>query len=86
MCEIDDLGKPKTRRNTGGAKAHLDTEDRYKDAVDRENADVAVDTADEELDTCQTHDDQSQDSQSGDGSVVKEKPFQFKRGVQPSRQ
>ena len=79
------MGRPKTRQNTGGAKAHPDTEDRYEDAVDREDADVATDTADEEVDNCQTQDDHSQDSQSGDGSVVKEKPFQFKRGVQPSR-
>ena len=83
LREIGDMGRPKTRRNTGGAKAHPDTEDCYEDAVDREDEDVAVDTADEE--NCQVYDDQSQDGQSGDGSVVKEKPFQFKKGVQPSR-
>ena len=77
------MGRPKTRRNMGGAKAHPDTEDRYEDAVDREDEDATVDTADEE--NCQVDDDQSQESQSVDGSVVKEKPFQFKRGVQPSK-
>ena len=67
----------------GGAKAHPDTEDRYEDAVDREDEDATVDTADKE--NCQVDDDQSQESQSVDGSVIKEKPFQFKRGVQPSK-
>ena len=77
------MGRPKTRRNTGGAKAHPDTEDCYEDAVDREDEDATVDTADEE--NCQVDDDQSQEGQSVDGSAVKEKPFQFKKGVQPSK-
>ena len=83
MRKIGDMGRPKTRRNMGGAKAHPDTEDCYEDAVDRENENATVDTADEE--NCQVDDDQSQESQSVDGSVVKGKPFQFKRGVQPSK-
>ena len=83
LREIGDMNRPKTRRNTGRAKAHPDTEDRYEDAVDREDEDAAVDTADEE--NCQVDDDQSQVGRSADGSVVREKPFQFKRGVQPSR-
>ena len=61
-----------------GAKAHPDTEDCYEDAVDREDKDATVDTADEE--NCQVDDDQSQESQSVDGSVVKGKAFPVQEG------
>ena len=77
------MGRPKTRRNMVEPRLTLTLEDCYEDAVDREDEDATVDTADEE--NCQVDDDQSQEGQSVDGSVVKEKPFQFKKGVQPSK-
>ena len=77
------MGYPKTRKGRSGAKAHPDNEDHYKDAVERDDETQVGDTADEE--DQQEIDNQSQGSQSKDGSVVQEKPFQFKKGVQPSK-
>ena len=72
------MSRPKTRRNKGGATAHSEVEENYEDArgSDVDTAEVVGSTAGEES---------SQDDRSVDGSVVKNKPFQFTKGVQPSR-
>ena len=72
------MGRPKTRRNKGGATANSEVEENYEDArgSDVDTAEVVGSTAGEES---------SQDDRSVDGSVVKNKPFQFTKGVQPSR-
>ena len=72
------MGRPRTRRNKGGATAHSEVEENYEDArgSDVDTAEVVDSTAGEES---------SQDDRSVDGSVVKSKPFQFTKGVQPSR-
>ena len=85
LRKIGDMGRPNTSKTKGGAKAHPHTEDCYEDAVDRKNVDAVEDTAGKESDNHQNHDDRSQDNQSVDGSIVREKPFQFRKGVQPSR-
>ena len=72
------MGRPKTRRNKGGATAHSEVEENYEDTrgSDIDAAKVVDSTAGEES---------SQDDRSEDGSIVKNKPFQFSKGVQPSR-
>ena len=72
------MGHPKTCRNKGGATAHSEVEENYEDThgSDVDAAEVVDSTAGEES---------SQDDQSVDGSVMKNKPFQFSKGMQPSR-
>ena len=72
------MGCPKTCRNKGGAAAHSEVEENYEDTCgsDVDAAEVVDSTAGEES---------SQDDRSVDGSIVKSKPFQFSKWVQPSR-
>ena len=76
------IGHPKIHLNVGGPTAHPEVEEHFEDARDNEidSAGEARSTVGEEVDDHQSQDERS----SRDGSMVRDKPFQFTSGVQLS--